>query len=83
MHWLIPRLERFHRERPDVEAAVTTVSTPHEELRGGFDVAIRQGAAGEDAWQRHRAFLVLEDVDTLIASPALLAERYKDGELSG
>ncbi len=75
MRWLIPRLERFHQQQPDVEVAVTTVSTVHEELRGGFDVAIRRGLASEGAWPRYRAVPVLEDVDTLIMSPALFAKR--------
>jgi len=74
MRWLIPRLERFHQEQPHVEVAVTTVSTVHEELRGGFDVAIRRGVASEGAWPRYRAIPVLEDVDTLIMSPALFAK---------
>jgi LysR family transcriptional regulator, glycine cleavage system transcriptional activator len=73
MRWLIPRLEHFHREHPNVEVAVTTVSTVHEELRGGFDVAIRRGVASEGAWPRYRAISVLGDVDTLIMSPALFA----------
>jgi LysR family glycine cleavage system transcriptional activator len=73
LRWLIPRLERFHQEQPHVEVAVTTVSTVHEELRGGFDVAIRRGVASEGAWPRYRAMPVLEDVDTLIMSPALFA----------
>jgi LysR family transcriptional regulator, glycine cleavage system transcriptional activator len=75
MRWLIPRLERFHHDHPLVEVAVTTVSTVHEELRGGFDIAIRRGVAGEGAWPHHQATQVLEDVDTLIMSPALFAER--------
>jgi DNA-binding transcriptional LysR family regulator len=74
MRWLIPRLDHFHREQPHVEVAVTTVSTVHEELRGGFDVAIRRGVASEGAWPRYRAIPVLEDVDTLIMSPALFAQ---------
>jgi DNA-binding transcriptional LysR family regulator len=74
MRWLVPRLERFHREQPHIEVAVTTVSTAHEELRGGFDVAIRRGVASEGAWPRYRAIPVLEDVDTLIMSPALFAK---------
>ena len=73
MRWLIPRLELFHQEQPHVEVAVTTVSTVHEELRGGFDVAIRRGVTTEGAWPRYRAIQVLEDVDTLIMSPALFA----------
>ncbi len=74
MRWLIPRLEFFHQEHPHVEVAVTTVSTVHEELRGGFDVAIRRGVASEGAWPRHRAIPVLEDADTLIMSPALFGK---------
>jgi LysR family glycine cleavage system transcriptional activator len=74
MRWLIPRLERFHQEHPHVEVAVTTVSTVHEELRGGFDVAIRRGVTSEGAWPRYRAIPVLEDVDTLIMSPGLFAQ---------
>jgi len=75
MRWLIPRLEHFHRDHPLVEVTVTTVSTVHEELRGGFDIAIRRGVASEGAWPHYRAVQVLEDVDTLIMSPALFARR--------
>jgi LysR family transcriptional regulator, glycine cleavage system transcriptional activator len=74
MRWLIPRLDRFHEKQPHVEVAVTTVSTVHEELRGGFDVAIRRGVTSEGAWPRYRAIPVLEDVDTLIMSPSLFAQ---------
>ncbi len=73
MRWLIPRLERFHRDHPIVEVTVTTVSTVHEELRGGFDIAVRRGVASAGAWPRHRVTPVLEDIDTLIMSPALFA----------
>jgi DNA-binding transcriptional LysR family regulator len=73
--WLIPRLERFHSEHPHVEVSVTTVSSVHEELRGGFDVAVRRGSAKHNAWPQHRATYVLDDVDTLIMSPALFARR--------
>jgi LysR family glycine cleavage system transcriptional activator len=75
MRWLIPRLERFHRAHPNVQVAVTTVSTAYEELRGGFDVAVRRGRATEGDWPQHRAIPVLEDVDTLIMSPALFERR--------
>ena len=75
MRWLIPRLERFHDDNPSVEVAVTTVSTVHDELRGGFDVAIRRGVSSQGAWPSHRATKVLEDVDTLIMSPSLFARR--------
>ena len=53
--WLIPRLGRFHDSHPLVEVSVTTVSTVLEELRGGFDIAIRRGSAKTDAWPQYRA----------------------------
>ncbi len=54
---------------------MSTVSTMLEDLRGGFDVAIRRGPARDNAWPNHYAVAVLEDVDTLIASPALLDKK--------
>jgi LysR family transcriptional regulator, glycine cleavage system transcriptional activator len=71
MRWLIPRLDRFHADRPDVEVAVTTAMTLHDELRGGFDIAIRRGSAERDAWPQHRAVAFLDEADTLIMSPVL------------
>jgi len=73
--WLIPRLARFHEAHPLVEVSVTTVSTVHEELRGGFDVAVRRGSVKADAWPQYRATYILDDVDTLIMSPGLFAQR--------
>jgi LysR family glycine cleavage system transcriptional activator len=75
MRWLIPRLDRFHAKRADIEVAVTTTTTLHDELRGGFDVAIRRGSAEQDAWPQHRAVPFLDEADTLIMSPALFEQR--------
>ena len=72
MRWLIPRLDRFHDDHPDVEVVVTTSTTMRDELRGGFDVAIRRGSPGRNAWPQYRATPFLEEADTLIASPRLL-----------
>ncbi|CAO3404950.1 LysR substrate-binding domain-containing protein [Azospirillum sp. 11R-A] len=85
MRWLIPRLGRYHAGHPQVEVAVTTVSTVLEELRGGVDVAIRRGAAREHVWPQHRVVPVLDDVDTLIMSPALFARRpiHKPTDIEG
>jgi DNA-binding transcriptional LysR family regulator len=71
LRWLIPRLEKFHAAHPHVEVAVTTTTTLHEELRGGFDVAIRRGVAEPSQWPQHHATLFLSEADTLIVSPAL------------
>ncbi len=73
LRWLIPRLEHFHAARPDTEVVVTTATTLHDELRGGFDLAIRRGSAERGAWPHYRALPFLAEADTLIASPALLA----------
>ena len=75
MRWLIPRLDSFHAERPEVEVVVTTTTTLHDELRGGFDVAIRRGSAEQDNWPQHRADPFLDEADTLIMSPALFDRR--------
>ncbi|GAA4254270.1 LysR family transcriptional regulator [Azospirillum formosense] len=85
MRWLIPRLNRYHADHPHVEVAVTTVSTVLEDLRGGVDVAIRRGVAREHVWPQHRVVPVLDDVDTLIMSPALFARRpiLKPADIEG
>ncbi len=75
MRWLIPRLDSFHAERAEVEVAVITATTLHDELRGGFDVAIRRGSAAQDAWPQYRAVQFLDEADTLIMSPALFERR--------
>jgi DNA-binding transcriptional LysR family regulator len=71
MRWLIPRLERFHTARPEVEVLVTTATTLHDELRGGFDIAIRRGLAQPSAWPQYRAAPFLAESETLIVSPVL------------
>lgn len=71
MRWLIPRLDRFRAARPETEIAVATVTTLNDELRGGFDLAIRRGP---EPWPQHRAVPFLTETDRLVASPALLAE---------
>ncbi|WP_265975394.1 LysR substrate-binding domain-containing protein [Brucella intermedia] len=75
MRWLIPRLGSYHANHPHVEVVVTTVSCVQEELRGGVDLSIRRGVVREDIWPQHHVIPVLDDVDTLIMSPALFAER--------
>ncbi|WP_272937853.1 LysR substrate-binding domain-containing protein [Xaviernesmea oryzae] len=45
----------------------------------------RRGVAREDAWPQHRVLPVLEDIDTLIMSPTLFAERpiLKPADIEG
>ena len=77
MRWLIPRLDRFHAERPEAEVVVSTTTT-HAELRGGFDLAVRRDPREDGAgpsWGSYRAVHFLDEADTLVASPALSAAR--------
>lgn len=83
MRWLIPRLERFHAARPEAEVIVATATTLRDELRGGFELAVRreprlagagQGETGQ-AWGPYRAVRFLDEADTLVVSPALMARR--------
>jgi LysR family glycine cleavage system transcriptional activator len=85
MRWLIPRLSRYHADNPQVEVMVTTVSSVLEELRGGVDLAIRRGVARAELWPQHRVLPLLDDVDTLIMSPALFAQRpiLKPADIEG
>ncbi len=76
MRGLIPRLDAFRSARPDTEVTVTTTTTLQEELRGGFDLAIRRGP---EPWPQHHAVPFLPEFDTLVASPALLARRPLEG----
>jgi LysR family glycine cleavage system transcriptional activator len=71
LRWLIPRLEHFHAARPQVEVTVTTTTTLHDELRGGFHIAIRRGSADPGAWPQYQAVSFLPEADTLIVSPTL------------
>ena len=70
MRWLIPRLDRFHAAHPETRVEIATTVTFADELRGGYEVAIRRGPKG---WDRHEATRFLSEADTIIASPLLLA----------
>ena len=85
LRWLIPRLEKFHAANPTVEVAVTTATTLHDELRGGFDLAIRRGTAERGAWPHYRARPILAESDTLIISPALFerAPLHQPADIAG
>ena len=70
MRWLIPRLADFARVRPDVDVRVSTAMSTEPELRGSFDLAIRRHVPPAGQFQ---SWLLLEEMNTVIASPALLA----------
>jgi LysR family glycine cleavage system transcriptional activator len=71
LRWRIPRLEQFHAARPQVEVAVTTTTTLHDELRGGFDIAIREDRRTQALGPVSSGVSFLPEGDTLIVSPTL------------
>ncbi len=70
MRWLIPRLARFAEIRPDVDVRVSTAMSTEPALRGSFDLAIRRYVPAGGQFQ---SWLLLEEQNTVIASPALIA----------
>lgn len=69
MRWLIPRLSQFYANHPNTEIRISTSSALNETLRGSFDLAIRRGP---QPWEQFSAKRFLDEVNTLVASPALL-----------
>ena len=69
MRWLIPRLAGFHETHPDVAVEVATSVSLAGRLKGGYDLAIRRG----ERFDHHQATRFLDEADTIIASPSLLA----------
>ncbi len=72
MRWLIPRLPQFYEAHPTVEVRTSTSTTLNNTLRGAFDIAIQRGP---EPWEQYEATEFLEEWDTLVASPALLAAK--------
>jgi DNA-binding transcriptional LysR family regulator len=71
MRWLIPRLPDFAALWPDVDVRVATVLSTEPGLKGSFDVAIRRHLPADG---RFHAFPLLRETNTIIASPAYLAQ---------
>lgn len=69
MRWLIPRLTRFYEIHPDIAVEVTTSVSLAGRLKGGYDLAVRKG----ERFDHHEAIRFLDEADTIIASPSLLA----------
>ncbi len=69
MRWLIPNLRGFRAEHPKIEVRVSTSTTLTEGAQRSFDVAIRRGP---QAWEQFDAIKIVDEENTLLASPALL-----------
>jgi LysR family transcriptional regulator, glycine cleavage system transcriptional activator len=71
MRWLIPRLPLFAALHPDIDVRISTVLSTEPALRGSFDLAIRRYVPADGQFQ---AWPLFEEHNTVIASPALVAE---------
>jgi LysR family glycine cleavage system transcriptional activator len=69
MRWLIPRLAQFYAVHPDIAVEVTTSVSLAGRLKGGYELAIRKG----ERFDHHEVIRFLDEADTVIASPGLLA----------
>lgn len=67
--WLVPRLDRFHRSRSDIDVRISTTGTLTDFLGDGIDIAIRYG--GGDYPGLATEFMASEEVFP-VCSPTLL-----------
>lgn len=68
--WLVPRLDRFRRQHPDVEVRIDGTDRLVDIANGEADVAIRYGPGGYSGAQSHRLFAMRA---TPVCSPNLLS----------
>ena len=67
--WLVPRLERFRRQHPDIEIRIDGTDRRVDVRQGETDLAIRYGPGGYVGVQVDRLF---GEVNTPVCSPRLL-----------
>lgn len=71
--WLVPRLNRFHRQHRDVDVRLSTSGKLTDFIRDGIDIAIRYGAGGYEGVVSE--LLAEEDVSP-VCSPELLKGKH-------
>ncbi|SAL00602.1 transcriptional regulator GcvA [Caballeronia ptereochthonis] len=69
LRWLVPRLEHFRTEHPDVEVRVETSNEPVEALKDSYDIVIR---GGPDTFYGYSMRPFLSEERLPVCSPALL-----------
>ncbi len=80
-HWLLPRLEGFRRERPDIEVQIVSDRGLADFGRGGIDLAIRYGLG---RWPQLDAELLMHERLFPVARPDPgLAGLAGPGDLAG
>jgi LysR family glycine cleavage system transcriptional activator len=69
LRWLLPRMNAFRAEHPDIEVRFTTSNDPVDALPEPFDVIIR---GGPDAFHGFSSRVLLAERRLPVCSPALL-----------
>jgi LysR family glycine cleavage system transcriptional activator len=71
LRWLLPRMNRFRAEHPDIEVRLSTSNDPVDALPEPFDVVIR---GGPDSFHGFASRFLLSEHRLPVLSPALLAQ---------
>lgn len=71
--WLVPRLNRFHREHRDIDVRLSTSGALVDFVRDGIDLAIRYGEGG---YQGVVSELLSEEEVSPVCSPELLRGKH-------
>lgn len=71
MHWLVPRLNDFHHNFPDIEVRIKGVDQDEGLLGKEIDVAIYYGSGN---WQNVKSVRLSESPLVILASPKFLLE---------
>jgi LysR family glycine cleavage system transcriptional activator len=71
-NWLVPRLAGFHHKFPDIRVAIDPTLQVVDLEAGGADLAIRYG---DGQWPACESRLLMSEVLTPVASPALLRQK--------
>jgi LysR family glycine cleavage system transcriptional activator len=71
LRWLLPRMNRFRAEHPDIEVRLTTSNDPVDALPDPFDVVIR---GGPDSFHGFSSRFLLSERRLPVCSPALLTK---------
>jgi len=79
-YWMVPRLARFHRERPGLDLRLQTSEREPDIDAEGISLAIRRG---EGTWPGCSSHLVAPEVIFPIASPRLMMAAGTLGTVAG
>ncbi|WP_170347580.1 LysR family transcriptional regulator [Ruegeria atlantica] len=76
--WLLPRIERFHQDHPEIDLRISTNNNRVEILREGLDMAIRFGNGG---WTGHNSMPLMETPLSPFCTPTIAARLRQPSDL--